>query len=53
VANAQIQEGLGRIRVLETREAWYGVTYREDLASVQAAVAAMKAQGLYPEQLWA
>lgn len=52
VANAQIQEGLGRIRVLPTEEAWYGVTYREDLASVQNAVAEMKQAGLYPERLW-
>ena len=52
VANAQIREGLSRIRVLHTDEAWYGVTYREDLASVQSAIAAMKQAGQYPERLW-
>ncbi len=52
VANAQVQEGLGTIRVLTTSDKWYGVTYAEDLASVRTAVAAMKANGLYPENLW-
>lgn len=52
VANAQIQEGLGTIRVLPTGECWHGVTYREDLQSVWDAVARMKAEGLYPQKLW-
>ncbi len=52
VANAQVQEGLGTIRVLTTPDKWYGVTYAEDLASVQEAVADMKAKGIYPEKLW-
>ena len=29
-----------------------GVTYREDLASVKEAVARMKAEGIYTEELW-
>ena len=29
-----------------------GVTYREDLASVKEAVAKMKAEGIYTEELW-
>lgn len=52
VANAQIQEGLGTIRVLPTTECWHGVTYREDLQSVWDAVARMKAEGIYPQRLW-
>ncbi|MGM9537631.1 MAG: NDP-sugar synthase [Candidatus Onthomonas sp.] len=52
VANAQIQEGLGTVRVLPTSECWHGVTYREDLQSVWDAVAQMKAEGIYPEKLW-
>ena len=53
VANDLIAEGLARVRVLKTPERWYGVTYHEDLASVQAAIARMKAEGRYPESLWA
>ena len=52
VANAQIREGLGRVHMLRTDEAWYGVTYREDLPDVQAAVAALHAQGQYPDRLF-
>ena len=52
VANAQIQESTATIRVLHTDETWYGVTYREDLASVQEAIAKMRAEGKYPEHLF-
>ena len=51
-ANAVLQEGLGTVRVLECGEVWHGVTYREDLQSVQSAVAALKQAGVYPESLW-
>ena len=52
VANAQIREGLGSVRVLHTDETWYGVTYREDLPSVQEAIAALRQAGKYPEVLF-
>lgn len=52
VANAQIHEGLGTVRLLHTDESWYGVTYRADLADVQNAVAAMHEKGLYPPHLF-
>lgn len=52
VANAQIHEGLGSVRVLHTDETWYGVTYREDLPSVQAAIAALRRAGKYPNILF-
>lgn len=52
VANAQIQENRGVIRVLPTTASWHGVTYREDLQSVWDAIAQMKAEGIYPVQLW-
>ena len=52
MADAQIREGLGTVRVLKTNAQWHGVTYREDLESVQAALAEMTAQGIYPTRLW-
>ena len=52
VANAQIQEGLGTVRVLSTDCVWHGVTYREDLASVKQAIADLRADGVYPDFLW-
>ena len=53
VANAQIQKGLGTIRVLPTEDVWHGVTYAEDLQSVKDAIQAMRDQNLYPQALWA
>ena len=52
VANAQIQKGLGTIRVLPTEDVWYGVTYSEDLLSVKNAIQTMKDQKIYPQELW-
>lgn len=35
------------VRMLETTEKWYGVTYREDMASVRAAMTKFIDEGLY------
>ena len=40
------------VAVLHTDAVWFGVTYQEDKPTVVAAIAAMTAQGLYPENLW-
>ena len=47
-----IDEGRARVRVLRSRDRWYGVTYREDKPEVTAALAAQTAAGVYPERLW-
>lgn len=52
VPKAMIAEGKARVRVLDTDERWYGMTYREDIDAVKAAIAGMKAAGKYPEKLW-
>ena len=52
VANEQLREGLATVSILDCNETWYGMTYREDLDSVKAAIAGMKARGIYPERLW-
>ena len=52
VVNDQLQAGTATVRVLPCEETWYGVTYREDLDSVKAAIATMKMQGIYKENLW-
>lgn len=52
VPDALIREGKAQVRVLETGERWYGVTYHEDLAAVQAAMGRMRDAGLYPQKLW-
>lgn len=53
VANALLQEHLATIHVLRTNEAWYGVTYREDLPSVRDAIANLHRSACYPEVLFA
>lgn len=52
VANAQLEEGSASVRILDCSETWYGMTYREDLGSVKAAIAGMRDRGLYPARLW-
>jgi hypothetical protein len=39
-------------RVLRSDAAWFGVTYREDKATVQASILAQVDQGHYPRSLW-
>ena len=53
VVNDRLAAGEVRVRLLPCEENWYGVTYKEDLAGVQNAVAAMKEKGRYPKELWA
>lgn len=52
VVNEQLRSGKAHVSVLPSEEKWYGVTYREDLESVCSAIAEMKQNGKYPEELW-
>ena len=52
VVNDQLVAGTATVRVLPCEETWYGVTYREDLDSVKAAIEGMKKKGIYSENLW-
>lgn len=47
-----IQRGLTRVRVLESTDSWFGVTYPDDKPRVQARLADMAAQGRYPSPLF-
>ena len=47
VVDGAIRDGSLSVRVLKTPEKWYGVTYREDAASLRAAIAKMTAEGKY------
>ena len=38
--------------VLESKDKWYGVTYKEDKPMVMTAIQNLKDQGLYPQKLW-
>lgn len=52
VVEELLQEKKATVEVMESEEKWYGVTYKEDKKSVMDAIAAMKVQGTYPENLW-
>jgi hypothetical protein len=43
----------GTVRVLVSPERWFGVTYPQDKPAAQAAVAALRERGVYPERLFA
>jgi len=51
VCDKVIREKTGSLRVLECREAWYGMTYKEDMPGVTAAIQALRDKGVYPEAL--
>ncbi len=45
-----LQEGKAVVQVLNSRDKWFGVTYKEDKEMVVKALAGLKEQGLYPEE---
>jgi UTP-glucose-1-phosphate uridylyltransferase len=52
VIDQLVAEGRARVRVLESPDNWFGVTYREDKAAVQTAIRGLIDRGVYPEKLW-
>ena len=40
------------VKVLETKDHWFGITYKEDKEAVKSAFSKLIAEGMYPEQLW-
>lgn len=47
-----IRTGKARVRVLETRDKWFGVTYKEDKPAVVASIRRLVDEGVYPEKLF-
>ena len=52
VVSSLLGEERAAVKVLESEDKWYGVTYKEDKPVVEAAVRDMKEKGLYPAHLW-
>lgn len=52
VVQEQLKAGKAEVKVLQSKDKWFGVTYKEDKEKVVAAIADLKAQGMYPEYLW-
>lgn len=52
VVGELLKEEKASVKVLESEEKWYGVTYQEDKRTVMEAIQAKKNAGLYPQELW-
>ncbi len=52
IVDKLIKSGKASVKVLETKDRWFGVTYKEDKESVVAAFKKLIADGVYPENLW-
>lgn len=50
VVSELIAEGKADVTVLDNTDKWYGVTYKEDKATVVEAFRRLKAEGVYPEE---
>ncbi|GAB3691187.1 nucleotidyltransferase [Spirosoma flavus] len=47
-----IETDTGHCKVFRSQSAWFGVTYPEDKATVQAALQKLHDEGAYPDKLW-
>ncbi len=52
VINRLVESGKARVKVIETPDKWFGVTYREDKQAVVDSLRALIAAGVYPEKLF-
>lgn len=52
VVSSLLAEDRAAVKVLESEDKWYGVTYKEDKPVVVAAIQGLKDSGLYPQKLW-
>lgn len=46
------ESGQAKIALHRSEDAWFGLTYKDDLTSAQAAIRALIAAGKYPAPLW-
>lgn len=52
IVDKLLKEGRANVKVLETQDRWFGVTYQEDKEAVQEAFAELIKEGVYPANLW-
>ena len=52
IIDQMIQSGRATVKVLETRDKWFGVTYKEDKQAVIDAIRSLIAAGVYKESLY-
>lgn len=47
-----IKEGSARVKVLDTKDKWFGVTYQEDKQIVKESLQNLVSEGVYPQNLF-
>lgn len=47
-----LKAGKATVKVLSSKDKWFGVTYKEDKPFVMESIAKLKEQGVYPDVLW-
>lgn len=52
VVGELLQEGQADVKMLESHDKWYGVTYQEDKESVKKGISNLIEKGCYPQPLW-
>ena len=50
--NMLLQQKKARVRVLQSGDKWYGMTYKEDKKAVTEAINRMVEENIYPKNLW-
>ena len=52
IVDQMIQNKAASVKILETHDRWFGITYQEDKEAVQKEFARLIETGVYPEKLW-
>lgn len=52
IVGGLLSEGKAEVTVLQSRDKWFGVTYKEDKDAVVASVRSLIEEGVYPERLF-
>lgn len=52
IVDQLIKTNRASVKVLETTDKWFGVTYPEDKQAVQDSIKELIEKGIYPEKLW-
>ena len=52
VVDELIKSKEGKVKIVETNEQWFGLTYKEDKDIVAERIAELVKQGKYPSKLW-
>lgn len=52
VVDDLLKAGKATVKVLSSKDKWFGVTYKEDKPFVMEQIKELKKKGIYPEKLW-